>query len=182
MFPTFNEVFGNEDDDDDFDREREVFIKFSTQYAPQLSITQDGIFINGSAVLNVMNPLNKDLTAAIIYCNFTSSLKAQMKDEGGLMVKGSLDDLTLTANYVKPLFRSSENVESIGAKMQAVKQMLFLGMNKLLQDGIHVPMPSFLQNDLTDSSLTQYNQYLLLEANTNVHEYLTKDTFLKMIS
>lgn len=34
LFPTFNEVFGTEDDDEDFDREREVFIKFSTQYAP----------------------------------------------------------------------------------------------------------------------------------------------------
>ena len=49
--------------------------------------------------------------------------------------------------------------------------MLFMAMNKMLQEGVNVPLPSFAQDDLTDSSLTQYDQYLLVEANTNVHEY-----------
>jgi hypothetical protein len=53
-------------------------ITFSTQYAPNLKISPEGIQINGTAVLNIMNPLNKEIIAAIIYCHFTSSMTAKM--------------------------------------------------------------------------------------------------------
>ena len=66
-----------------------------------------------------MNPLNKEITAAVIYCNFTSSMTPSMSE--GLHMSGKLNNLSLDVNYVKPLFRSDETVETISVKMQAVK-------------------------------------------------------------
>tara|TARA_B110000285_G_C14585042_1_gene363871 strand:- start:278 stop:394 length:117 start_codon:yes stop_codon:yes gene_type:complete len=35
----------------------------------------------------------------------------------GMLMTGTLDDLTLDVNYVKPLFRSDETVETMAVKM-----------------------------------------------------------------
>ena len=180
LFPNFDKVFGVEEDEDDLSDDSQVLIKFITQFAPHLSISTDGIEINGTAILNIMNPLNKDIKAADIYFNFSTSLKAQIKE--GLLVTGNLNNLDLEVNDVNTLFISEENVETIAVKMEGVKQMLFILMNQMLLEGVYVPLPQFFQDELTDSSLTQYDQYLLVEANTNVHEYLTQDNFLKIIS
>jgi len=72
--------------------------------APTLRISESGTQVSGNATIKIMNPLNEELVAATIFCEFTSSLSAQI--QSGLNLTGDLSELTLTVTDVKPLFAS----------------------------------------------------------------------------
>jgi hypothetical protein len=121
-----------------------------------------------------MNPLKPEIVAATIFCDFTSSLTAHI--EPGMKLTGKLDKLSLTVTKVKPLFDSQETVGSMSGKIEALQQMLFLSINNVLSEGAKLPLPSYAENDLTDSKLTPFDHYLLFEADPDVHKYITSDS------
>lgn len=64
----------------------------------------------------------------------------------------------------------------MAGKMEAVQRMLFLSVNKVMSEGAELPLPRFAQDDLTNSQLTPYDSYLLVESDPNVHRYVNEET------
>ena len=128
-----------------------------------------------------MNPLNNLLESAIIFTDFDFSASAKMSD--GNKITGLANDLKLNVTGLKPLFDSQETVETISAKMEGVQQMLYVGMNKFLEQGIDIPLPDYAKKDFKDSMLIPFDHYLLVEADPDVHKYLNNlDEIVSMIN
>jgi hypothetical protein len=51
--------------------------------------------------------------------------------------------------------------------------MLYAGLNKFLEEGIEIPIPDYAKKDFKQTMLIPFDHYLLVEADPDVHKYLS---------
>jgi hypothetical protein len=113
FWPNFEEVFGNH---------KRMVLQFYSAEAPTINISSGISQINGSAVMDFMNPYNTDYQTVSLNISLEANVEFALLEN--FVLAGSISDIKLTVMDMRAYFLTDVTVSDIQTKVQSLAEPL----------------------------------------------------------
>ena len=164
----FEKPFGDQKQLELFSDVRQVMVKMLTakseNFMPNVKISNDETTFAFEVEIHIMNPFDNSVDAIVMKCVITTKLVFHI---GTTSEKYSLfaeaDDLEMEFTEIDAYFKTRLTKDSLNDRISFIKPFAVGYINKMLNDGIGIPIPPNLQKLIKNPQIKALNHFLKID-------------------